>query len=342
MVHRIIWAFGSSLYDIKTETFDPFTNEPKQISFNLFFSASCIAFIVILVWLLCILKGVHRIKCLSQTSLGALCEPWIRFQCKKLIIIHSSVVLGSRPGSLHGLSPIQYNHSPHTIQCLGESYLTARLFTSRRSSRPAATTPEESNKAVSRTLKSTFKVRGSLCRDLGTVCPDIMMFYFLKIHFPTWALLCNLAKIWHQNKILMKWPWNLRILFQFKQYVTQMVKIVGFFHKRDSIRRNSALKQIQKHAFLYCFQIQGITASLDFTLNPLIFHTTEQITQGPERSLYSDFTITHKPSELLFKYYLWRFQHLISVFTESSVHWTANLSWYESLYLLGASVGCYL
>lgn len=99
----------------------------------------------------------------------ALCEPWIRFQCKKLIIIHSSVVLGSRPGSLHGLSPIQYNHSPHTIQCLGESYLTARLFTSRRSSRPAATTPEESNKAVSRTLKSTFKVRGSLCRDLGTV-----------------------------------------------------------------------------------------------------------------------------------------------------------------------------
>lgn len=171
-------------------------------------------------------------------------------------------------------------------------------------------------------------------------CPDIMMFYFLKIHFP--ALLCNLAKIWHQNKILMKWPWNLRILFQFKRYVTQMVKIVGFFHKRDSIRRNSALKQIQKHAFLYCFQIQGTAASLDFTLNPLIFHKTEQITQGPERSLYSDFTITHKPSELLFKYYLWRFQHLISVFTESSVQWTANLSWYESLYLLGASVGCCL
>lgn len=71
---------------------------------------------------------VDGMKLLSQTCLGALCELWIQSQSKKLIIITSSVVLGIGPGSLHGLKPIHYIHSPHIIQGLWASYHSPDTF----------------------------------------------------------------------------------------------------------------------------------------------------------------------------------------------------------------------
>ncbi len=72
-------------------------------------------------------RFVDRMKFLSQTCLGALCELWIKSQ-SKLIIIPGSVVLGLCPGSLHGPGPIHSIHSSHTVHSLGESYHSSRTF----------------------------------------------------------------------------------------------------------------------------------------------------------------------------------------------------------------------